>query len=203
MKHKLGLICLILTMISFAVIIPIYSKWLYLIDLNFYDLDQAAGLSKQVISHNYDILMQYLLNPFKEKLSMPDFPSSKDGLKHFHDVKLLFQLVQVVFLVTIVPSFLFLRRLKRQEQLWRLINPMRFMMLLPIGLGFLMFLGFDTFFTKFHELFFSDSTWIFYPEVDPIILVLPEEYFMHCFILGFAVLELLAFCFYWRGKRSL
>lgn len=203
MKHKLGLFCLILTMISFAIIVPIYSKWLYLIDLNLYRLDEVAGLSKSVISHNYNVLMQYLLNPFKAKLSMPDFPSSTDGLKHFKDVKLLFQLVQGIFLLTIVPSFFFLRRLKRQNQLWQLVNPMRLMMLLPICLGFLMALGFDTFFTKFHELFFSDSTWIFYPEVDPIILVLPEEYFMHCFILGFVVLELLALYFYWKGRRSL
>lgn len=203
MKRRILLISFILCLISFAIIVPIYSKWLFLIEIDKYQLDQLTGLSKTTISHNYDVLMHYLLNPFQAKLSMPNFVSSKSGLKHFRDVKILFQLVQAIFWVTIIPSICFIRNLVRKKQLWQLMNPMRILMIVPIVLAFLMSLGFETFFIKFHEIFFNDSTWLFDPTTDPIILVLPEQYFMHCFILGFVLLECLAVFFYFWGKRSL
>ena len=51
-------------------------------------------------------------------------------------------------------------------------------------------IGFDQFFTLFHEaLFPGDSSWLFNPATDPVIWVLPEEYFMHCFIIFFVAYE--------------
>ncbi len=46
------------------------------------------------ISYNFNILMNYLTNPFASVLDMPNFSSSADGLKHFADVKHLFHLTQ-------------------------------------------------------------------------------------------------------------
>ena len=49
-------------------------------------------------------------------------------------------------------------------------------------------IGFNNFFTLFHQvLFVGDSTWLFDPAKDPVIWILPEEFFMHAFIL-FALL---------------
>ena len=53
-------------------------------------------------------------------------------------------------------------------------------------------IGFDQFFTLFHEaLFPGDSSWLFNPATDPIIWILPEEYFMHCFIIFFVAYEVM------------
>ncbi len=49
---------------------------------------------------------------------------------------------------------------------------------------------FNTLFIKFHELFFNNDAWIFDPKKDPIILALPEEFFMVCFIVVFSILLL-------------
>ena len=53
-------------------------------------------------------------------------------------------------------------------------------------------IGFEQFFTLFHEVLFpGDSTWLFNPATDPIIWVLPETFFLHCFILFFMAYEVL------------
>ena len=53
-------------------------------------------------------------------------------------------------------------------------------------------IGFDQFFTLFHEaLFPGDSSWLFNPATDPIIWVLPEEFFLHGFIIFFVTYEVI------------
>ena len=65
--------------------------------------------------------------------------------------------------------------------------------ILPIVIAVVgLLIGFDQFFTLFHEMLFpGDSSWLFNPATDPIIWVLPEEYFMHCFIIFFVTYEAL------------
>jgi integral membrane protein (TIGR01906 family) len=66
-----------------------------------------------------------------------------------------------------------------------------------------MFVGFDTFFIKFHELFFSNDDWLFNPATDPIINVLPEQFFMYCFILFFILIEIFFLVPFLLGRREL
>ena len=64
-------------------------------------------------------------------------------------------------------------------------------MVLPllIGLGGVL-IGFDQFFTLFHQiLFVGDDTWLFDPAKDPVIMILPETFFLHAFLLFFALYE--------------
>ncbi|MBZ4292101.1 TIGR01906 family membrane protein, partial [Streptococcus pneumoniae] len=52
-----------------------------------------------------------------------------------------------------------------------------------IGLGGVL-IGFDQFFTLFHQiLFVGDDTWLFDPAKDPVIMILPETFFLHAFLL--------------------
>ena len=55
--------------------------------------------------------------------------------------------------------------------------------LLPSLLGIFIALDFDRLFVLFHELVFSNDYWIFYYDLDPIILYLPEDFFMLCAML--------------------
>ena len=57
-------------------------------------------------------------------------------------------------------------------------------LVLPLVLGALAALDFDRAFVIFHSLFFPGKTnWIFDWRTDPIILVLPQDFFMHCAML--------------------
>jgi len=65
------------------------------------------------------------------------------------------------------------------------------MMLAPVVIGLMgLLMGFDQFFVLFHTVLFpGDSTWLFDPVKDPVIYILPEEFFLHCFILFFVLYE--------------
>lgn len=162
--------------------IPLFHS---LIDV--FKLTEVTYLSRQTIVYNFDVLMTYLLNPFVKKLAMPDFTSSAEGLKHFVDVKALFMLAIIVTILLLVPAIIVIRK-KGYIQFYQGI---KICMLIPILVGILaVFGGFDAIFISFHKIFFRDSTWLFDPMTDPVINILPENFFMLCFIV-FAVLYLI------------
>ena len=128
--------------------------------------------------------MNYLTNPFSQKLAMPDFRSSAAGLYHFQAVKYLFHLAQAIFLITLPALFFFIKKVVKKGFLGLYRRAFLMISLLPLVLtGLVFMIGFNNFFT----LFFGDSTWLFDPAKDPVIWILPEEFFMHAFIL-FALL---------------
>lgn len=198
-----GFLCLFLTIVSLCITVTINFRPLYLFDIDYLEILDYTTIGKKELIANFDQLMQYLNNPFVTTLKLSDFPVSESGALHFYEVKRLFLLNYAVLLVTIIPSGFFLRYLKKNGWLWRLMNPFRIGMLLPLILLFLMFIGFDQFFVQFHSIFFNNDAWLFNPATDPIINVLPETFFMHCFLLFFILLEGLLFSGYWVGRNAL
>ena len=91
----------------------------------------------------------------------------------------------------------------KRGRAWRLVRPFQWGMIVPVGFGFIMAVGFNTFFVMFHELFFSNDDWIFNPVTDPIIMVLPEQFFMYCFILFFILIEVAFLGFVIYGRNSI
>ena len=53
-----------------------------------------------------------------------------------------------------------------------------------------MAIDFQRMFLLFHRVFFSNDYWIFDPDADEIINILPEQFFMHCalIVVGFWLL---------------
>lgn len=198
-----GILCLFLTIISLSIGVAINFRPLYVFDIGHLNILDYTILGKEQLLENYDKLLVYLNNPFQQTLSLPDFPMSASGLHHFHEVKLLFLLNYAIFLLTVIPSILFLRQLKKEKRIWRLIRPFQIGMAVPVFIGFFMLIGFDRFFIVFHEILFNNEDWLFNPATDPIINVLPEQFFMHSFILFFIVLELLFALVIFAGKREL
>lgn len=45
-------------------------------------------------------------------------------------------------------------------------------------------------FTLMHKIFFDNDDWLFNPQTDPIITILPDTFFMHCglLIIGLTIL---------------
>lgn len=202
-RERAGIVCLIVTIISLSIAITINFRLLYVLDIDSLNILDYVDMEKPTLLKNFDQLMAYLNNPFIDTLKLSDFPSSKSGAFHFYEVKRLFLLCYGVLFVTVIPSGFFIFRLIKEKRVWRLIRPFQWGMIIPVLLGALMAVGFDQFFVAFHGVFFNNDDWLFDPATDPIINVLPEEFFMHSFILFFVLLELLFFIGIVFGKREL
>ncbi|WP_431606176.1 TIGR01906 family membrane protein [Enterococcus rotai] len=202
-RERAGIVCLILTIISLSITLTINFRPLYRIDIDLLNILDYVSLDKADLLKNYGELMSYLNNPFNQTLQLSDFPVSKSGAFHFYEVKRLFLLCYGVLIVTIIPSGFFIKRLIKEKRLWRLIRPFQWGMIIPVIFGTVMAIGFDQFFVAFHGVFFNNDDWLFDPVTDPIINVLPETFFMHCFILFFVLLELFFLIGILFGKREL
>ncbi len=107
-------------------------------------------LGKTELWHNFNVLMQYLTFPWVGHLSMPDFPSSESGLKHFHDVKWLFHLVQGLVILLAYPAVTSLWRNVKKGTFGLYIKLYMSLALLPVLIGVVgLFLGFDEFLRSF------------------------------------------------------
>lgn len=194
MKNKLWTFGTWLWLLSLAVLVAIYGAWLiYPLEVDWLKLTLQVTITKADLLKNFNVLMTYLTNPLSHTLAMPDFPSSASGLKHFGDVKHLFHLAQAVFILLAYPSWHFLKNSKAEKSLFLHQRAFTLAAILPIVIAVVgLLIGFDQFFTLFHEMLFpGDSSWLLNPATDPIIWVLPEEYFMHCFIIFFVTYEAL------------
>ena len=107
MHDKLRFSASVLCLLATAILLTIYLAWLfYPLEISYFNLTDKVYLKAETIQYNFNILMNYLTNPFSQKLAMPDFRSSAAGLYHFQAVKYLFHLAQVVFVLTL-PAFIF------------------------------------------------------------------------------------------------
>ena len=194
MRTKLIFGASLLFLLSLAIIITIYLAWiLYPFEISWLNLTNRVHLKSDIIQYNFHILMDYLTNPFNPVLEMPDFPSSASGIHHFVVVKGLFHLAQGVAIVTLPIFYLFWKQVIQKGFLSLYRRGLLIMLSLPLVLGLVgVFIGFEQFFTLFHQiLFVGDDTWLFDPAKDPVILILPEDFFLHAFLLFFCLYELI------------
>ena len=206
MRTKLTFGASLLFLLSLAILATIYLAWfLYPFEISWLNLTNRVHLKSDIIQYNFHILMDYLTNPFNPVLEMPDFPSSESGLHHFVVVKGLFHLAQGVAIVTLPIFYLFWKQVIQKGFLSLYRRGLLIMLSLPLVLGLVgVFIGFEQFFTLFHQiLFVGDDTWLFDPAKDPVILILPEDFFLHCFILFFVTYEILFGLFYFKSRRRL
>lgn len=205
MKTRLQQFAVILSILSGAILATIYLAWLfYPVEINVLNLEGIVYMKAADISYNFNVLLNYLTNPLVQVLEMPNFSSSADGLHHFEQVKWLFHLTQAIFVLTIPILVLFFKQviqkgygpLVQKGFVWAAVLPML------IGL-FGLLIGFDAFFVLFHQvLFVGDSTWLFNPATDPVIYILPQEFFLHCFVLFFLIYEVLCLSFVWLTRKK-
>ena len=206
MKTKFTFVGSLLFLLSLAILLTIYLSWLvYPLEISWLNLTNRVHLKSDIIQYNFHILMDYLTNPFNPVLEMPDFPSSASGIHHFVVVKGLFHLAQGVAIVTLPIFYLFWKQVIQKGFLSLYRRGLLIMLSLPLLLGLVgVFIGFEQFFTLFHQiLFVGDDTWLFDPAKDPVILILPEDFFLHCFILFFVTYEILFGLFYFKSRRRL
>ena len=205
MKTKFTFVGSIFFLLSLAILLTIYLAWfIYPLEISWLHLTSRVPFHPQTIQHNFNVLMDYLTNPLNQALKMPDFPSSASGIHHFAVVKGLFHLAQGVAVATLPVFYLFWKQVIQKGFLSLYRRGLLIMLSLPLVLGLVgVFIGFEQFFTLFHQiLFVGDDTWLFDPAKDPVILILPEDFFLHAFLLFFCLYELIFGFMYLKSRKT-
>ena len=205
MKTKLTFGGSLLFLLSLSILLTIYLAWfMYPQEISWLHLTSRVPFQPQTIQHNFNVLMDYLTNPLNQALKMPDFPSSPSGIHHFAVVKGLFHLAQGVAIVTLPIFYLFWKQVIQKGFLFLYRRGLFIMLSLPLVLALVgIFIGFEQFFTLFHQiLFVGDDTWLFVPAKDPVILILPEDFFLHAFLLFFCLYELIFGFMYLKSRKT-
>lgn len=198
-----GKLSVILTIVTGACLFVIHARFLYVIIVRVENLPEHVGMTKERILYNYDWLMSYMNNPFERHFELPDFHSSAQGIQHFEEVRVLFVIATVLFVLSLFGTVVYLRKTHKERSWWKFIQPMRVAMIVPIVLGITTALFWEKVFIVFHELLFNNDYWLFSPSLDPVIEILPYTYFFLTFIVFFVLMEAAFLFLFWKGKRSL
>ena len=164
--------------ISLGLTIAIYFRPFYYIGMD--RISQETGAPVEMIKENYDALIDWCSPFYTEELDFPTLPESASGVSHFVEVKVIFNIFFVMLFVTplFLAGLIFMQHLRGSSS-WMLAAPV-IVCVLPLLVGLACAIDFNRIFILFHQLVFNNDDWLFSPTEDPIILFLPERFFMQC-----------------------
>jgi len=204
LNSAIGILFLIF-FISLGLAIAIYFRPLYYIGME--RISAETGYSVDTIKENYDALIDYCSPFFKGELDFPTLPECASGVSHFVEVKVIFNLFFVLLFVTplFLAGLIYLQH-RRNNTSWMLASPI-IICVLPLLIGLACAIDFNRIFVLFHQIVFQNDDWLFSPRKDPIILFLPERFFMQCalIIVGTVLLGcIILLCLYFiqRNKQK-
>ena len=180
-------VCFFIMLVTVGLAIAINLRPLYYLDITWFDITGSSGLNAVVIKENYDALIAYCSPFYRGELVFPSLRASASGLSHFAEVKQIFNIIYIAGIVSLVVCIVsFIIKKKNNETRYLLISGI---VALVIPLLFVIFalIDFNTLFTLFHLLVFKNGDWLFDPDTDPVINILPEAFFMQCGLLIAAV----------------
>lgn len=204
-------LCTALLTVSGAVAVPLLFRPFYYAHIEAFDLTKY-GVSVEQIKTAYDQMMDFCLG-LRPDFAVGELAFSQSGAEHFADVKKLFLLdlwVLGLSLAALAAVLLVCRWKKLRPALlkghsagfWAAVGLAGAFVLV----GGLAALDFDRAFVIFHAIFFPGKTnWVFDWRYDPIILLLPQDFFMNCAILILALILIwcaaLIAADLWAGKK--
>lgn len=181
--HITGIL-LFSTLLSLSLLLVINARSFYRLLLSPLHIVKNSGFSRDEILLNYNSLIDYC-SPFcREQLEFPTFASSSSALSHFAEVKVIFNAFYLVLIVSGCLGALLLHCMSQPERR-RTIRLTGMLCLLVPAFFLLLFLGsfggnFHNAFFFLHRILFRNMDWLFDPATDPVILILPEQYFLCC-----------------------
>ena len=187
---------LMVTIICLAVTFTVFFKGLYYFDIHYLHIDEMTNLTTEQIRHNYDVLIQYQSIFYQGDLVLPDFVMSASGAHHFAEVKTIFEIVQVLTVIGLIISIpVTIYKFKTKDFIYfKYVSIVT--VVVPVVIGLLASIDFSKAFVIFHQIMFNNNDWIFDPRYDPVIMILPQAYFMHCFLLIILIVILLSGLYY-------
>lgn len=206
LKHRLSelYVSIVITLlsISFWAVCVIYFRPLYTWSVDWFHIEDTSGFSKKQILENYNALIDYNQPWVKGKLSLPSLPQSPEAIQHFVEVKDIFNLLIACIPITAVLLIVYVFCTRKNHNLHYLKTASIMLVLAPFVLGSGFIIDFDKTFTLFHELFFDNDYWLFDPLSDPIISMLPANFFMLCGIVIIALQFLTSLCCYLIYRKT-
>lgn len=192
MAAAFAMLLVILSMLisSFQLVIYGDSKYrFYEREYEKYTVTEALGMELKDVMHVTEYMMDYLIGK-EDELSIvttvegkeQDFFNEQDRL-HMADVRNLFLgglKLRRMCLVTAAVLILILILLKAD---WKYLIPRAYSVAVGVFLGIVALLAiafsidFTRCFTIFHQIFFTNDLWLFDPETDYMIRMLPEGFF--------------------------
>lgn len=168
-------VLIIITIVKFTV----GFKQLYYFDINYLNIPILSGLSKEEIKENYDYMIDYNLGKDNREFELPTIKSSKQGKIHFEEVRDIFQSMNKMFNILLLLSIIgvVINILDKNIEILKMTS--KTLILLPMILMLPIVINFSGSFVLFHKIMFDNDYWIFDPSLDPVINILPEEFFFH------------------------
>lgn len=176
---------LTLAIIGISVVGTLAFRPLYYHDMEVLEIAEYTGLSEEEIRENYDVLIDYNMAWKDGDLKFPTLPMSETGKIHFEEVKEIFDIFKYLAVFGSILGIVGIVFMAKKKEYRYLKMTAMVSCGLPVILGILVALFWDKVFVIFHKLFFNNDYWIFDYRTDPIILLLPDEFFMHCALLIF------------------
>lgn len=192
----------LLWVITFCIAFTINFRPLYWWFVEHEQLASLLDLSSVTLKQIYQTLLAYLNYPWISKLTL-DISISYDAMRHFEDVKRLFLINYSLLFITTVPTWYYLINLIKQKKVWILRQKIVLCLYVLSVILVCLVLDFERFFVFFHKLLFTEKNWIFDPQIDPIILVLPSDFFLACFVLFIVLFVGILLFFLYLGKKQL
>lgn len=199
--NALMALIILAAIISLSVVFVLNFRPLYYWDMKWLDIPSSSGYTAEEIKLNYDTLIDYNSIFYTGPLKFPTLPQSEEATIHFEEVKNIFVTFQVVAIATTVLSVASLLYYRKKHPRRSLRYAGYAALILPVVLGIGIALNWDRVFVLFHQVLFRNDYWLFNPATDPIILMLPDAYFMHCAIAIIGLVILGAVLCLLVGKR--
>ena len=199
------ILALALFAVSAGIAAPILSRAFYVAHVRALDLPAETGWTEETILEAYDDVMRFCLRG--GDFSTGSLSWTETGRTHFADVGVLFRLdlrVLIGSAAALVVLFLVSLRVKPARALGRGASFWAGWGVLALfaAIGIWGAQDFDRAFTVFHHIFFPGKTnWLFDPDLDEIILILPEVFFRNCAILAIGLIAALCIVYILVGRK--
>lgn len=170
-------VCISIVIIVGVINFTVGFKQLYYFDIDYLNISELSGLSKDDIKLNYDYLIDYNLNKNVSEFKLPTLKSSSQGKIHFEEVRNIFQNINKLAKLLLVVSLVGIILSVKNKNIKILKTTSITLIIMPLLLTVPILLNFEKSFIIFHKLLFRNDYWIFNPDLDPVINILPEEFF--------------------------
>jgi integral membrane protein (TIGR01906 family) len=186
MKKTLNLICSLfisIFIITSIIKLTINFKQLYYFDIDFLNIPKLSDMTKKDIKLNYDYLIEYNTKSSESDFKLPTLKSSAQGKIHFEEVRDIFQHINKINFITLIISILGVYISVKTKDIGILKYSGIVLIIMPIVLITPILMNFQSSFEVFHKILFDNDYWIFDPNLDPVINILPSEFFFHSGVL--------------------
>lgn len=204
-SNSILIISICIFFITSSIKFTLVFKPLYLFDVNILNIEKNSNMNLNDINKNYDYIIKFLTHKKYKEFSLPTLPVSKNGSVHFQEVKNIFITIDYLFYISLILSILFMSiNLYLGTDTFNYLKWSSICLILLSTIFIIPFIvTFNKSFNFVHKILFNNNYWIFDPNTDPIIKILPEPFFLHCIIFLISLLIINSFILFLLYKFKL